>query len=309
MAECDVCGEDVSMPYHCRHCGGTYCSEHRLPESHGCPGLDNWESSGPVFDSGFDDTVIREEPDEGLLDRVGIDTGPGGPLAYFRGNMTFVFLGLMWITFALQFVVALLLEPGQPVSVTWQTSSTWEAIFVFSPENPLFVWTWVTSIFAHGGFLHIVFNSIVVYFFGRLVEQYVGWKQFAALFLVSGILAGFGQVAFNIVQGGPGVVGASGAALALMGVLTILNPNLTVYLYFILPVPIWLLTGGTAVISVFLIAQGTPGAGGIAHAAHLVGLLIGFAYGYYVRDRIRTPNEVRFGGGPGGPGGPGRGRI
>jgi len=295
------------MPYHCRHCGETHCSEHRLPESHGCPALDQWENTGPVFDTGFEDTIGQSGTDDrGVLDRLGIDTGPGGPLAYFRGNATFVFLGLMWVTFLLQTVLRAVVAPD-----------VWQAVFVFSPENPLFVWTWVTSIFAHGSFVHILFNSIVIYFFGRLVEQYIGSKKFAALFIASGVLAGFAQVGFNLALGGPGVVGASGAALALMGLLTVLNPDLTVYLYFVLPVPIWVISGGTVAVSLFFILTGSPGAGGIAHAAHLAGLLVGLAYGYRVRDRIRVPGQLQFGGGPGGPGrrgpggpgGPGRGRF
>ena len=306
MAECDVCGEQVSMPYNCRHCGGTHCTEHRLPEAHNCPGLQQWEQSGPVFDSGFDDSIVTERSDQGIAAKLGIDTGPGGPLAYFRGNMTYVFLGLMWVTFVLQMVIL-------PISPELH-----QTLFVFSPENPFYVWTWVTSIFAHGGFLHIVFNSIVIYFFGRLVEQYIGWKKFAVLFIASGVLAGMGQILSNIIVGGPGVVGASGAALALLGVLTVLNPNLTVYLYFVLPLPIWVISGGTVAISAFLIVTGSPGAGGIAHVAHLVGLLIGLAYGQRVKGRVRIPNQLRFGGGgpgggmppgPGGPGGPGRRRF
>lgn len=303
MGECDICGERESMPYHCRHCGGTYCSEHRLPEAHNCPALDNWEQSGPVFDSGFDDTIDssgRGGREQSLLERLGIDTGPGGPLAYFRGNMTYVFLGLMWVTFLLQLLV-LAVSPAAH-----------QALFVFTPENPLYVWTWFTSIFAHGGPIHILFNSIVIFFFGQLVERYIGWKKFAALFIVSGVLAGFGQIGANLVVGGPGVVGASGAALALMGVLTILNPNLTVYLYFLLPLPIWVLTGGVVALSLAFILGGSPGAGGIAHVAHLVGLLVGLAYGHHVKGQVRLPNQFQLGGGPGGPpgpGGPGRGRI
>ena len=316
MAECDVCGEEVSMPYQCRHCGGTYCADHRLPESHNCPALEQWEEQGAVFESTFDDSLAGDSNSGGIADRLGIDTGPGGPLAYFRGNMTYVFLALMWGTFVLQYLVAILLEPGQAPSTTWSNNDTWEGIFVFTTDNPEFVWTWVISIFAHGGVLHILFNSIVIYFFGRLVERYIGWKKFALLFLASGVLAGFGQVGFQLLADSSveaGVVGASGAALALMGVLTILNPNLTVYLYFVIPMPIWVLTGATVVISAVLITLGDASAGGIAHTAHLVGVLIGLAYGQRVKDRIRVPKQVRFGGGgpgggmggPGGPGGPG----
>jgi membrane associated rhomboid family serine protease len=185
-------------------------------------------------------------------------------------------------------------------------------LFSLSSEHPEYVWTWVTSIFAHNpfGFFHIVGNSIVIFFFGPLVERYVGSRNFAILFLVSGALAGLGQIGIALAEGSTTLVlGASGAALAIMGVLTVLNPGLKVYLYFIFPVPIWLLTAGYAVFSVFFLATG--GGGPIAHAAHLVGLVIGLAYGEYVKRtrNVRATNQVQIGGGgPGGPGGPGRGR-
>jgi len=294
------------MPYHCRHCGGTYCAEHRLPESHDCPGLDDWNDSGAVFDSGFDDSVETSPGSGGLTDRLGVDTGVGGPLGYFRGNMTYVFLGLMWITFFLEFAVVLVgIDIGSP---------TWNALFVLSPAHPEYVWTWFTSIFAHSptNFFHIAFNSIVIYFFGRLVEDYVGSRQFVGLFLVSGAVAGLAQVAVQMVQSpgvAAGVLGASGAGLAIMGVLTILNPHLRVYLYFVLPIPLWVLTIGYVVISVFGIL--TPGGGiaggNVADAAHLVGLLVGLAYGQHVKGRVRVPNQLQFGAGPGGPGGGGPG--
>ena len=57
MATCDACGRSENMPYHCRHCGGTFCGEHRLPEAHSCPGLDKWNDPSGIFDSGFDDSV------------------------------------------------------------------------------------------------------------------------------------------------------------------------------------------------------------------------------------------------------------
>lgn len=301
MATCDVCRKEESMPYNCRHCGGTYCSEHRLPENHNCSGLQNWNDPNGIFDSGFDDSVQtgQTSTSSSLIDKLPINTGAGGPLAYFRGNMTYTFLALMWITFFLQLVVQI-------------TLGFWahRALFVLTPSHPEYVWTWFTSIFAHGGFTHIIFNSIVVFFFGPLVERYVSSRNFAILFLGSGALAGLSQVGIQLIQGPvtpttAGVLGASGAALAIMGVLTVLNPNLTVYLYFILPVPIWVIAAGTAVISVFFI--GTGGGGNIAHAAHLVGLVVGLAYGKYIKrnKNIRTPDQFQLGGGPGGPGGPG----
>jgi len=92
MATCDVCGKNENMPYHCRHCGGTFCGEHRLPEAHDCPGLDDWNDPSGVFDSGFDDSVDNPGTRSwGWLSNI-FDTGTGGPLGYFRGNMAYVFL-------------------------------------------------------------------------------------------------------------------------------------------------------------------------------------------------------------------------
>ncbi|MFB6087671.1 MAG: rhomboid family intramembrane serine protease [Haloarculaceae archaeon] len=314
MSRCDECGKQENMPYQCRHCGGTFCSQHRLPENHDCPGLDNWNDPGGVFDSGFDDSVADEGSSGGLTASLGLDR-PGGVLAYFRGNMTYVFLGLMWLTFALQLGFQLVtgLYPLSPTSIANNPDAfrLYQAIFTLSPQHPEYVWTWVTSIFAHGGFAHIAMNSIVIYFFGRLVEDYVGSRDFAFLFVGSGVVAGLSQIGIQMLQGGgAGVLGASGAGLAIMGVLTVLNPNLRVYLYFILPIPLWVLTIGYTAITVFAIFGGGIGAGGIAQVAHLVGLGIGLLYGKRVKGRRRVPSQLQFGagGGPGGPGGPGRGR-
>ncbi len=312
MAKCDVCGKDESMPYNCRHCGGTYCSEHRLPENHDCPSLNNWNDPQGVFDSNFDDSVNnRGTSSGGLAAKLPIDTGPGGPLAYFRGNMTYTFLALMWITFALQWIAIAL---GGIIGMPGLHGS----LFTLSSENPLYVWTWVTSVFAHSPvmILHIVFNSIIIFFFGPLVERYVGSKNFALFFVISGAIAGLGFVGINIVQGSSvSLLGASGAAFALLGFITVLNPRLTVYLYFILPVPIWLLTLGLAAID--FIAIGSGQATNVASEAHIIGLLIGLAYGAYVREtqNVRAPSEFQLGGGGpggpggGGPGGPGRRRF
>jgi len=303
MAKCDQCGKNENMPYQCRHCGGTYCADHRLPENHDCPGLESWDDPSAVFDSGFDDSVNqRGGGTGGVASRLGIDTGPGGTLSYFRGNMTYVFLGAMWIMYMLEFLLPAVF--GFPVG-----GETWSAIFVISPEHPEYVWTWVTSIFSHSpfGFFHIAGNSIVIYFFGRIVEEYIGSRDFTLLFLGSGVLAGLGQIAIQAYQGNPvGALGASGAALAIMGVLTVLNPSLRVYLYFILPVPLWVITIGYAGLTVLGIVGGIGG--GIAHVAHGVGLVLGLAYGQRVKDQLQSPSQLRLGGGGmrrGGPGGRG----
>ena len=300
MPPCDGCGTITDLPYRCTYCGGTFCGDHRLPENHGCPGLEDWDDPSGVFDSGFDATLSDDATSgaSGLLQRLEIDTGPGGPLGYFRGNITFVFLALMWVVFFLQVIT----QTISPALMAY--------LFVLEPHAIHHVWTWVTSIFAHGDLFHIIINSIVLYFFGPLVERRTGSQAFAALFLVSGILAGVGQVGFGLLIGqpGPGVVGASGAILAIMGVLTVLNPQLRVLLFFFIPMPLWMLTVGFALFSVFVMVGAGLGAGDIAHLAHLIGLVLGLAYGKRLqRTGTSIPDELRLGGGP--PGGPGRGRF
>ncbi len=313
MAECDECGEYENLPYQCHRCGETFCADHRLPENHDCPGLNEWNDPGGVFDSGFDDSVQTGGSSEGVADRVRsrIDrhTSTGGALGYFRGNMTYTFLGLMWLTFAFQIGLTII-----------GLGRLAELLFVLSPRNPVvaYLWTPLTSIFAHGGFGHIAVNSIALYFFGPVVERRLGFRRYVGLFLGAGVAAGLAQIGIGVAMGDPvpGVVGASGAIMAVMGLLTVLNPGLRVYLYFIIPMPLWILTFGFAGLSIAagldvgfalaLLGERT------AHFAHLAGLFVGLAYGARIQGERPPPESLQFGGGggrgPGGPGGPGGGR-
>jgi membrane associated rhomboid family serine protease len=306
MATCDVCGRDENMPYNCRHCGGTYCSEHRLPENHECPGLENWNDPDGVFDSGFDDTIdtgsggSRATKSAGnLLGRVGLDTGPGGPLAYFRNNLSYLFLAVMVVVFLVQTIMQFRVD-----------IATWRGIFTLSTAHPEYVWTWIISVFSHGSPAHLLFNAIALYFFGPLVERQVGSRKFAILFLGSGILAGLGQVGVGLVTGETvAVLGASGAIMAIMGVLAMTSPELKVLLFFFIPMSIRTLTVLFAAFSIFAFVSNGGILGGVAHFAHLVGLFVGLWYGNRIKDRIgRGPRQLNLGPGrgPGGPGGPGR---
>jgi len=290
MATCDECGEYENLPYQCRRCGKTFCAEHRLPENHDCPGLNEWDDPEGVFASGGPSTSGRSQQAREATSSQARSLWR----RYVRGNATYVFLGLMWITFALQFIVS-----------TVFSQVLMRDIFVLTISNPEYAWTWVTSVFAHGGFTHIAVNSIGLYFFGPPVERRLGSKRFVALFLVSGALAGLTQIGISIGMGATvgGVVGASGALLAIMGVLTVLNPSLRVYLYFFIPMPLWVLTVGFAAYSVLVGAGQIGGGGNVAHWAHLAGLVIGFAYGQYIKGETRAPERLQFGGGRGGGGG------
>ncbi|KTG25120.1 rhomboid family intramembrane serine protease [Haloferax profundi] len=296
------------MPYRCSRCGGTFCAEHRLPENHDCPGLSEWDDPSGIFESNFDDSVRTEKRrTSGILDSL---TSTGGFLGYFRGNMAYLFLAIMWVMFLFEWLVILGMQNGL------LPFGTFSALFTLSTQNPLYVWTWVTSVFSHSpfSFYHIVGNSIVLYFFGPPVERYIGSRKFALLFVGAGALAGLSHVGSALILT-PGVttsvLGASGAVFAVLGVLTVLNPGLRIYLYFLIPIPLWLFTFGFAALSVvFFLSPGTAataGQGNVAHFAHLVGLVIGLAYGQRVKGKRNVPSEMSLGGGMRrGPGGGGR---
>ncbi|MDY6779458.1 MAG: rhomboid family intramembrane serine protease [Halobacteria archaeon] len=291
MVSCDECGEEIgaAMPYDCRLCGGTYCSEHRLPENHSCSGLSSYEDS------------IREEgtrPHNKSMNTTRASTsGARGRISStlrgFRGNVTYLLLAVMVVVFLLQRFLLL----GDYYRLH-------RALFVLTPAHPEYVWTWVTSIFAHANMGHIFVNGLVLYFFGTVLEKRIGSKRFLGLFMLTGIFAGLAQTVVTLVMAGPsapGVLGASGAIMAVMGSLTVLNPNLRVYLWFIIPIPLWVLTLGFAALDFFALSAGGAGAGGVARLAHLSGLLLGVAYGWKLKQEgVSMGQRLELGSGGGG---------
>ena len=138
-------------------------------------------------------------------------------------------------------------------------------------------WTIVTAMFVHANFTHILLNMITLYFFGTLCLQLMDRKWFLLVFFVGGII---GNLFFLLIA--PmysAAVGASGAIFALGGVLAMMRPTLRVYLFFLIPMPLWL-----GIIIGFVL---TAFAAGIAWQAHLGGLIVGLIVGFFLRRRER----------------------
>ncbi len=143
-----------------------------------------------------------------------------------------------------------------------------------------FVWQLLTFQMLHAGWLHLIFNSIAIYFFGRPVEYALGRRRWLTLYFLSGIIGGLVQMLCALLLpwhfAGP-VVGASAGGAGLIAAFAVLNWNepFTLLLYFI-PVT---LRGKTlfGFSLAFALIGMAAGGGGVAHAAHLGGLLAGFA--------------------------------
>jgi membrane associated rhomboid family serine protease len=142
-------------------------------------------------------------------------------------------------------------------------------------------WTLLTHIFAHEEIFHILFNMLFLYWFGRLIDEYLGSRRLVGLYITGGIAGGlFFLAMYNLVPyfqeqvGGPPMLGASAAALSVaVGAATLL-PNYTFHLLFFGPVRIKYIVFFFVVLS-FAQSVG-PNAGG--NLAHLGGALMGFVY-------------------------------
>jgi membrane associated rhomboid family serine protease len=141
------------------------------------------------------------------------------------------------------------------------------------------VWQLLTFQFLHASWLHILFNMLAVFFFGRPMEMALGGIRFLALYLSSGVIGGLCQMAAAFAWPeffGGAVVGASAGAFGLVAAFAVMNwrERFTLLIYFI-PVT---MSGRTLLwCSIGLAAGGmllTPHSN-IANVAHLGGILTG----------------------------------
>jgi membrane associated rhomboid family serine protease len=142
-----------------------------------------------------------------------------------------------------------------------------------------YVWQLLTFQFMHAGWLHLIFNSLAIFFFGRSVETVLGSRRFLAVYFSSGILGGVLQMLFALCLPdlfGGSVVGASAGAYGLVAAFAVINwtERFTLLIYFI-PVTMRGKTLLWVSIGLALVGLLTPGSG-VANAAHLGGILTGY---------------------------------
>lgn len=163
------------------------------------------------------------------------------------------------------------------------------------PANILqgeYLWTFITSMFMHGGLFHIFANMFSLLFIGSLVEKILGAKRYLYFYLISGLLAGLFFVFSSLIfpmDFNAFAVGASGAVFGLVGLLMLLTPNLPVYIMFI-PIPIKMKYAAPGILIVLWfisIAGDVP----IGNTAHLGGLITGLVYGLYLKNKYKRKTK------------------
>ncbi|MFN8160343.1 MAG: rhomboid family intramembrane serine protease [Solirubrobacterales bacterium] len=160
-----------------------------------------------------------------------------------------------------------------------------------------------TSMFMHGGFLHIFFNMLFLWIFGNNIEDAMGRVRFVLFYLAAGLVAVYSQAALAPDSTVP-TIGASGAVAGVLGAYLVLLPKARVltliFLIFfvtLVEIPAYVLLGIWFVLqfipAVGQVAVPDIGGGGVAYFAHVGGFLFGMAV---VRLLARRRPEV--GGGP-----------
>ena len=154
-------------------------------------------------------------------------------------------------------------------------------------------WRFIGFQFLHADMQHLIFNMIGLYFFGSLVEQFLGGKRYLAFYLLCGI---FGAVLYLLLNLGGMIVGKDvpillfndtsigliGASAGVFGVLlagAFLAPKVRVLVFFVIPMQLSTMAYLLVALAVYSVIKGTGNAGG--EAAHLGGAAAGW---YFIRN-------------------------
>jgi membrane associated rhomboid family serine protease len=173
----------------------------------------------------------------------------------------------------------------------------WFALQPAEVMTGLRLWQPLTYMFLHGSISHILFNMLSLWMFGVELERMWGTRFFTRYYLVCGVGAAATTILASFVPGSIGdqlyisrTVGASGAIYGLLLAYALYFPDRQILMSFLFPVPakyFVMIIGAIA----FLSAAGSGG-GGVAHAAHLGGLLVGWLY---LRGRrVRLAAEIQY---------------
>ena len=145
-------------------------------------------------------------------------------------------------------------------------------------------WQLLTYAFLHGDLMHLFFNMLGIWMFGSELERLWGQKRFIQMLLAGAIAAALVQLVFNLVIGSRApMVGASGALFGLLLCYGMLFPNRTIMPLFP-PIPMKARTF-VIVFGALELFFGVRGDVGVAHFAHLGGMLGGFLMIRYWRGQ------------------------
>jgi membrane associated rhomboid family serine protease len=153
-----------------------------------------------------------------------------------------------------------------------------------------------TSMFLHGGWMHLLGNMLFLWVFGGAVEEALGHFQYLIFYLICGVGSAVVHTIFNLGSNVP-TIGASGAISGVMGAFIVLFPRARVttlipalLLFFTVKIPAFLMLGYWFFVQFFsgVGSLGMSDQGGVAWWAHVGGFLLGAALVVGVRTKMRS---------------------
>ena len=205
----------------------------------------------------------------------------GGP---FAAVLTPWVKRILIANFGIYLIMALGLLPS---------TATMADIFGFKATNILtHPWSPLTYMFVHGGFMHVLFNMLAVFFFGPPLERAMGGRAFLRYYLICGVGAALTSILLIQLIGTPTVIGASGAVFGVMLAFAWRWPDAPIYVWGILPIKAKYMVGILGLGALWATMQAGR-AGGVAHWAHLGGLVTGFVYLKYGESIAARWNRLR----------------
>lgn len=162
------------------------------------------------------------------------------------------------------------------------------------------VWQLVTYMFMHGSLSHVFFNMLTLWMIGVELEKMWGTRYFTRFYFAAGLGAAATQIILGFLPGSIGTqfyeqstIGASGAIFGLLLAFALYFPSRPFLVFFIFPVPARILVIVLGAISLLMAISGAgSGGGGVAHTAHLGGLVTG--YFYLKGKRINLISEIQY---------------
>jgi membrane associated rhomboid family serine protease len=162
------------------------------------------------------------------------------------------------------------------------------------------LWRLVTCAFCHDRLAvwHILFNMLLLYWFGTRLERMYGSREFLLFYLGAAVCGSLAYVGLAYYTGSKvPAIGASGAVMGVMMLYVIFYPFETILLFWLIPVPLWVLLGLYVVYDlhpVLLALAGDRLYSQVAHAGHLGGLAFGLLY-WRLGLRLEAPFTRRIG--------------
>jgi membrane associated rhomboid family serine protease len=169
-------------------------------------------------------------------------------------------------------------------------ADAWLAMTTFGLRSG-YIWQLLTFQFVHVSLWHLAGNLLGLWFFGRYVESILGPRKFLLAYFASGFAGGLLQAALMLVfplHFGSFVYGASAGVSGIFAIFAMLEAHSEVRLYFVLPIKARVLLYILGGISLFFTLVPTPREGGVAHAAHLGGIIAGIVFLRWDARRIPT---------------------